>query len=158
MSVIPFCGDTWPECWQMSKPHQISQSSLTFLQPPCTPDFCFAKPKLLSRISGQEEQALSAETNYFPIKSYLAAIMLWPVPLLPRLPKQSMPWNDQQHEVGVQDVLEWGTQGWLHWPPQSPWGLNSITEAAMASAGLANHHQHKIILITTTTAMFKNRL
>lgn len=60
----------------MSKPHLVSQSSLAFLQPPCPPDFCFAKPKLLSRVSGQEEQALSAEMNYILTKSYPAAVML----------------------------------------------------------------------------------
>jgi len=38
---------------------------------------------------------------------------------------------------------------------QSQWRLNSVIEDAMASVGLANYYQHKmiiIILITTTTA------
>lgn len=66
-----------------------------------------------------------------------------------------MPWNDQQHKVGHAGVWNMRVTP-LTTLAQSPWGLNSVTEEPMASAGLANHHQHKIMLITTT-AMLKNR-
>lgn len=58
----------------MTKSHLLSQSSLAFLQPLSSPDSCFVRPELLSRVSCcQREQALSAEMDYLLVKPYFAA-------------------------------------------------------------------------------------